>query len=270
MPSTLNPACPLCGLRFGNKPLLDPHLRDDHRQRVACPRDDHLDPGSSRAPASGVDTPRDPHDVASTPSRTSKETTATQTRRGRRHGRAVTALRKALHALRYVSGEPRRAPDFFPTERAVVRAYRQTTWKPGEGAPPALASESATWPPAALWSASSSGLRQTGSPPGLQRLRGGAHKAIHSQENERRQTIDEPGDDLGSVPRRIRANVDDKPLPPVRVAVVTINQNRMPEASDDDPDWLAFKDWAEDKPLIRVADRAPREKSHGFLSRWFY
>jgi hypothetical protein len=34
MPSMLNPACPLCGLRFGNKPLLDLHLREDHRQRV--------------------------------------------------------------------------------------------------------------------------------------------------------------------------------------------------------------------------------------------
>lgn len=31
MPSTLNPTCPLCGLRFGNQPHLDPHVREDHR-----------------------------------------------------------------------------------------------------------------------------------------------------------------------------------------------------------------------------------------------
>ena len=34
MLSTLNPACPLCGLRFENKPLLDLHIREDHRQRA--------------------------------------------------------------------------------------------------------------------------------------------------------------------------------------------------------------------------------------------
>lgn len=31
MPSTTNPTCPLCGLRFENKPLLDLHIREDHR-----------------------------------------------------------------------------------------------------------------------------------------------------------------------------------------------------------------------------------------------
>lgn len=34
MPSTLNPACLLCGLHFGNKPVLDLHIREDRRQRV--------------------------------------------------------------------------------------------------------------------------------------------------------------------------------------------------------------------------------------------
>ena len=39
MPSTLNPACPLCGLRFSNGVLLDLHIRDDHvnRDRPAEP-----------------------------------------------------------------------------------------------------------------------------------------------------------------------------------------------------------------------------------------
>lgn len=66
MPGTMNPACLLCGLRFGNKPLLD---------------------------------------LASAPSRTTKEATARTTRRGRRAGRTITALRRGLRAVRYVSDE---------------------------------------------------------------------------------------------------------------------------------------------------------------------
>ena len=33
MPYTLNPACPLCGLRYSDRPLLELHLREDHLQR---------------------------------------------------------------------------------------------------------------------------------------------------------------------------------------------------------------------------------------------
>ena len=33
MTSTLNPACPLCGLRYQSKPLLEVHIREDHRQQ---------------------------------------------------------------------------------------------------------------------------------------------------------------------------------------------------------------------------------------------
>jgi hypothetical protein len=41
MTATLHPACPLCGLRFGSRPLLDLHIREDHRQ---------YDPGDARIP----------------------------------------------------------------------------------------------------------------------------------------------------------------------------------------------------------------------------
>ena len=37
MTSTLNPACPLCGLRYASKPLLELHIREDHAQRDAQP-----------------------------------------------------------------------------------------------------------------------------------------------------------------------------------------------------------------------------------------
>jgi hypothetical protein len=32
MPTTLTGTCPLCGLRFGNRPLLELHIREDHRR----------------------------------------------------------------------------------------------------------------------------------------------------------------------------------------------------------------------------------------------
>lgn len=54
MPSALNPACPLCGLRFSNGPLLDLHIREDHvhRDRPAEPdHDDSGDTGTSPVPA---------------------------------------------------------------------------------------------------------------------------------------------------------------------------------------------------------------------------
>lgn len=34
MPRTLAPTCPFCGLRFGARPLLELHIREDHRQHV--------------------------------------------------------------------------------------------------------------------------------------------------------------------------------------------------------------------------------------------
>lgn len=32
MPTTLIDTCPLCGLRFSNMPLLELHIREDHRR----------------------------------------------------------------------------------------------------------------------------------------------------------------------------------------------------------------------------------------------
>ena len=37
MTSTLNPACPLCGLRYASKPLLALHIREDHPRDRAAP-----------------------------------------------------------------------------------------------------------------------------------------------------------------------------------------------------------------------------------------
>lgn len=32
MPTALIATCPLCGLRFSNRPLLELHIREDHRR----------------------------------------------------------------------------------------------------------------------------------------------------------------------------------------------------------------------------------------------
>ena len=128
MLSTLNPACPLCGLRFENKPLLDLHIREDHRQRVFRERNDDSDPGSTLAPASGAESLPDPADPAATPSWTSKKA-ARPASRGRAD-RAKTALWRALRALHKSSAN-------YGAPQVRLWASSHTAVPPrGHGAPP--------------------------------------------------------------------------------------------------------------------------------------
>jgi hypothetical protein len=56
MPATLIRTCPLCGLRFDNTPILELHIREDHRrrQRRRAPSDDSSpDPGDAAGEAGG-------------------------------------------------------------------------------------------------------------------------------------------------------------------------------------------------------------------------
>jgi hypothetical protein len=48
MTVTLNPTCPLCGLRFASRPLLDLHVREDHRVPDRTPEPGHDDSGNGR------------------------------------------------------------------------------------------------------------------------------------------------------------------------------------------------------------------------------
>jgi hypothetical protein len=130
MPSTLNPAGPLSGLRFGNKPLPDLHVQEGHCQRVLCAQDGHDDPGSTRAAVSRADGLPHVQDLASTPSRTTKEATAWTTTPGRRVGRAMTALRGALRVVRNLDDEPLRA------SQAVIPFGRAPRGRPQTPVPP--------------------------------------------------------------------------------------------------------------------------------------
>jgi hypothetical protein len=81
MPTMLIPTCPLCGLRYASRPLLELHIREDHGPRRRA-QPGRLDAGSTRAPSSAAGSPSRRTGLASRPSRTAKEVNAmTATRR---------------------------------------------------------------------------------------------------------------------------------------------------------------------------------------------
>jgi hypothetical protein len=52
MSATLIRTCPLCGLRFDNLPILELHIREDHRERKSRPARDEGDSAGAGGPAS--------------------------------------------------------------------------------------------------------------------------------------------------------------------------------------------------------------------------
>jgi len=52
MSATLIRTCPLCGLRFDNLPILELHIREDHRRRERRPAPDDGGPAATDGPAS--------------------------------------------------------------------------------------------------------------------------------------------------------------------------------------------------------------------------
>ena len=112
MTGTPNPACPLCGFRFGSRPLLDLHIREDHRQRG------HRNPGGTQMPLRAVGSASHRRNLASTPPRTMKEVTAMTATHRPRTGRMMTGPRRMIHAVRYVNDELMRASE------AIIRSAR--------------------------------------------------------------------------------------------------------------------------------------------------
>ncbi|MFI5081989.1 MAG: hypothetical protein ACHQCE_13010 [Streptosporangiales bacterium] len=51
MSATLIRTCPLCGLRFDNLPILELHIREDHRRRRRRPAQDGGDSTRTGGPA---------------------------------------------------------------------------------------------------------------------------------------------------------------------------------------------------------------------------
>jgi hypothetical protein len=129
MTSTLNPTCPLCGLRYASKPLLELHIREDHRPRHRA-QPGRLDADGTRASSSsaaGSPSPRT--GLAFGPFRTAKEVTAMTATRRPRTGQVMTAPRRVLRALRHVNDELTRASE------AVIRSARAPQPRPRIQAP---------------------------------------------------------------------------------------------------------------------------------------
>lgn len=51
MSATLIRTCPLCGLRFDNLPILELHIREDHRGRKRRPAPEDGGPAATDGPA---------------------------------------------------------------------------------------------------------------------------------------------------------------------------------------------------------------------------
>lgn len=95
--SSTNPACPLCGMRFGSRPLLDLHIREDHRQHATSGLNDDRDPGGARAPADGTDSSPGVRAAAATPPQTPD---GRKPKRNGFAGQAMAALRRAFRTGR--------------------------------------------------------------------------------------------------------------------------------------------------------------------------
>ena len=127
MSSTLTPACPLCGLRYASKPLLELHIREDHRRRRRA----------QPAPPDVAGTQASPRRTAR-PSRTAKEVTAMPATRRPRPGQVLTVPRRLLRALRHVNDELIRA------SQAIIRSARAPQPRPRIQAPAASGTDPGT------------------------------------------------------------------------------------------------------------------------------
>lgn len=131
MTSTLNPACPLCGLRYASKPLLELHIREDHRPlRRARPGRPGV-AGGTRVSSPPAGSPSRRSGLATGPSRTAKEVTAMTATCSPRPGQVSTVPRRVLRALRLVNDELTRASE------AIIRSARAPQPRPRIHAPAA-------------------------------------------------------------------------------------------------------------------------------------
>ena len=123
MSGTLTTACPLCGLRYADRPLLELHIREDHLQWNRGAEPDHEESGDAGHPSPAPRGPSRPHGLASALLSTMNKVMATTTTRpGRsRSGSAMTTPHWAIRTVRYVNEELVRASE------AISRSARTAT-----------------------------------------------------------------------------------------------------------------------------------------------
>jgi hypothetical protein len=120
MSSMLTTTCPLCGLRFPGRPLLELHMREDHRERNRPAEAGPDDSGDTGPPADGAGSPSG-GDAGLAPGEAgvAREEVAVMTTRQRpRSGRAMAALRRAIGILRPPARADRDAQPASPVGRA--------------------------------------------------------------------------------------------------------------------------------------------------------
>ena len=140
MTITLTPACPLCGLRYASKPLLELHIREDHRPRrraQPAPTDVAGTQASPRRHPAGCQPSRRTAPTSRS-SRTAKEVTAMPATRRPRPGQVLTVRRRLLRALRHVNDELIRA------SQAIIRSARAPQPRPRIQAPAASGTDPGT------------------------------------------------------------------------------------------------------------------------------
>lgn len=121
MPSTLTPTCPLCGLQYASRPLLELHLREDHPQRNRPPGQTTNEmitmtatqPLSTQPPSQPRPTIGPPQPASSPP----------------QPGWTRTALRRAIGRLKSLNDE------FVRGNEAMFRSMRAPRSRPRPEAP---------------------------------------------------------------------------------------------------------------------------------------
>jgi hypothetical protein len=127
MTSTLTPTCSFCGLRFEHRPLLELHIREDHRLRRGKP----AAPGQGNPAGARASRPH-PHSPSSrrgepdtTPGTKAGSTMTGPPRRRRpRSGRAMASLRRVIGAFRHANAELLLASEVMMRPAAGGRADR--------------------------------------------------------------------------------------------------------------------------------------------------
>jgi hypothetical protein len=128
MISNLIPTCPLCGLRYENRPLLELHIREDHRQRISA-QPGRRDPGSTQATPARGDSRAHSDGLPPAPSRPTEEMTVMTTTRRRLARQMRTAPRRATRALGHVNEE------LLLASEAMIRSARAPQVGPRVHAP---------------------------------------------------------------------------------------------------------------------------------------
>jgi len=120
MSSMLTTTCPLCGLRFTGRPLLELHMREDHPGRNRPTEPGHDDSGDTGPPGDGAGGPS-MGDAGLAPGEAGvahEEPAAMTAKQRPRSGRAMAALRRAIGIPRSPAPADRDAQPAAPVRRA--------------------------------------------------------------------------------------------------------------------------------------------------------